>query len=62
VFFGKKDKDAGGTGHVGICLGISGAELYLLGGNQANKVSIATRRMADAKTWRWPYPPLAVVT
>lgn len=60
VFFGKADKDAGGTGHVGICLGISGTELYLLGGNQSNKVSIATRKLADAQTWRWPYPPTPV--
>lgn len=62
VFFNKKDPDAGGTGHVGICLGISGQELYLLGGNQSNKVSIATRKMADAHSWRWPYPPPGAVT
>lgn len=58
VFFDKKDPDAGGSGHVGICLGISKNELYLLGGNQSNRVSIATRKLADVKTWRWPYPSL----
>lgn len=57
--FGKVDRDAGGSGHVGICLGISGKELYLLGGNQNQRVSIATRKLADVKTWRWPYPPLS---
>lgn len=59
--FGKKDKDAGGSGHVGICLGISGTELYLLGGNQTNKVSIATRKTADVVAWRWPYSAAEVV-
>lgn len=52
--FGKTDQDAGGSGHVGICLGISGKELYLLGGNQNNRVSIATRRTIDVVAWRMP--------
>lgn len=54
VVFGKRDADAVGSGHVGFCMGRSGAELYLLGGNQQNRVSIATRKVADVVAVRWP--------
>lgn len=57
--FGKADKDAGGTGHVGLCLGVSGDEVYVLGGNQRNRVSVATRRVRDVVAWRWPSAPLS---
>lgn len=54
VVFGKGDRDAKGTGHVGIALGVSGGEVYVLGGNQKNRVSVATRKVRDAVAWRWP--------
>lgn len=54
--FGKTDLDAGGTGHVGIALGVSSGEVYVLGGNQRNRVSVATRRVRDVVAWRWPAP------
>jgi uncharacterized protein (TIGR02594 family) len=54
VLFGKSDPDAKGTGHVGIALGVSGGEVYVLGGNQRNRVSVATRKARDAVAWRWP--------
>lgn len=54
VVFPKTDKDAGGSGHVAIALGVSGREVYVVGGNQANKVSIAVREKKHA-VWRWPY-------
>jgi uncharacterized protein (TIGR02594 family) len=54
VLFGKSDPDAKGTGHVGIALGVSGGEVYVLGGNQKNRVSVATRKVRDAVAWRWP--------
>lgn len=54
VVFGKTDPDAKGTGHVGIALGISGRDVYVLGGNQQNKVSIVTRDVRSVVAWRWP--------
>jgi uncharacterized protein (TIGR02594 family) len=54
VVFGKRDKDARGTGHVGICMGVSGNEVYVLGGNQSQKVSIGVRDKRKAVAWRWP--------
>jgi uncharacterized protein (TIGR02594 family) len=54
VLFSKSDTDAKGTGHVGIALGVSGGEVYVLGGNQKNRVSVATRKVRDAVAWRWP--------
>lgn len=52
--FGKADKDAGGSGHVGFSLGAWSGEVYLLGGNQKNGVNIATRRVRDVAWARWP--------
>lgn len=54
VLFGKHDPDAKGTGHVGIALGVSGNEVYVLGGNQANRVSVAVRDKRKVVAWRWP--------
>lgn len=54
VVFGKVDPDAGGTGHVAFSLGQSGGEIYVLGGNQRQRVSIATRAAKDVVTCRWP--------
>lgn len=54
IFLGKKDPDAGGTGHVGISLGISGKTLFLLGGNQADRVDIGTRPVSRITAARYP--------
>lgn len=54
VLFGKHDPDAKGTGHVGIALGVSANEVYVLGGNQQNRVSVAARDKRKVLAWRWP--------
>lgn len=54
LVFGKADRDAAGTGHVGLCLGVSWTNVYVLGGNQANAVTIAMRRLPDVKAARRP--------
>jgi len=54
LVFGKRDKDAKGSGHVGFCLGVSGPTVFLLGGNQGDRVSIAPRMLADVVAMRWP--------
>lgn len=53
---GKSDPDAKGTGHVGFCLGISGPELFLLGGNQNQRVGIDVRSVNKVIAWRCPSP------
>jgi uncharacterized protein (TIGR02594 family) len=56
LFFGKRDPDAKGTGHVTFAdrvdetLGI----VWCVGGNQGNKVSSAARRISDIAACRWP--------
>ena len=55
VVFGKADKDAGGTGHVGFCMGVSADEVFVLGGNQSNRVGIDVRRRAQVVASRWPH-------
>lgn len=55
IVFGKSDPDAKGTGHVGFCLGVSGPDVYVLGGNQNNRVSIATRKKSAIVATRWPH-------
>lgn len=52
--FGPRDADAGGTGHVAFLLGASGPDVWVLGGNQGNRVSIAQRKAADVIAVRWP--------
>lgn len=54
VVFGPRDADAGGSGHVGFLLGASGPDVWILGGNQQNRVSIAQRKAADVLAVRWP--------
>ena len=54
VVFGKSDPDAGGTGHVGFLLGVSGSRCFVLGGNQSNAVTIAVREQRGAAV-RWPH-------
>jgi len=54
IVFGKHDKDARGTGHVGFCLGTTGHEVFVLGGNQKQRVGIDVRDARKIVTWRWP--------
>lgn len=57
-----------GGGHVGICVGQTPTgDLRILGGNQGNRVSVASFPMARAIAFRWPpgrdlppYEPLTV--
>lgn len=64
AFLPKLDPDAGGTGHVGFGLGLSGNTLYMLGCNQQSPasafeptkwqgVSIVAKDARNAK-YRWP--------
>lgn len=48
LFFPKSDPDAGGSGHVALFY-----RGQALGGNQSNRVSLATKDMAR-KVCRWP--------
>jgi len=52
--FPKSDPDAGGTGHVALSLGLSGSTVYVIGGNQSNRVSIMPRLARDVISWRAP--------
>lgn len=53
IVFPKSDPDSGGSGHVGFLMGLSGADVFCLGGNQGNRVSIAVKKKAGA-VCRWP--------
>lgn len=60
VWFPPGDPDAGGTGHVGLYFGGR-----CLGGNQANRVSLAERAWGRAGAVRWPaglMPPKFMAT
>jgi uncharacterized protein (TIGR02594 family) len=48
-----------GGGHVGLAVGYDDAtsRVYVLGGNQGNKVSILPFDVKRVIGWRWPYPP-----
>lgn len=54
VLFPKSDPDAGGSGHVAFLLGVSGDDCFVIGGNQANAVTIAKRSRRGAVV-RWPH-------
>ncbi len=54
VVFGKADPDSGGSGHVGLLTGVEGDGLWILGGNQANAVTIALRPASRMVACRWP--------
>ncbi len=54
VLFGRGDRDAVGSGHVAFNVGVSGMEIYVLGGNQNNRVSIRTRRLDHVLAYRMP--------
>lgn len=57
VVFGKADPDAGGSGHVAFCAGLDGADVLVIGGNQANAVNVARRPLARIVAVRWPGVP-----
>lgn len=42
------------SGHVGFCVGVDSASVHLLGGNQGDKVSIATFPKGKIVAVRWP--------
>jgi uncharacterized protein (TIGR02594 family) len=54
VIFGKSDPDAAGTGHVAILLGTLRDECFVIGANQRNAVSIATKKLSTVVATRWP--------
>ena len=54
LFFGAKDPAAGGSGHVGLSLGVTGSDVFLLGGNQRDRVDIGVRKVRDIFESRWP--------
>jgi uncharacterized protein (TIGR02594 family) len=45
-----------GGGHVGFAVGQDPAHIYVMGGNQSNRVSVApiARARFVAQSWRWP--------
>jgi uncharacterized protein (TIGR02594 family) len=47
-----------GGGHVGLAVGYDASQsrVYVLGGNQGNKVSILPFDVNRVIGWRWPYP------
>lgn len=49
-------KDDGVHGHVFFGLEIVGDHMRVLGGNQANRVSIRDYPLSDLLGWRWPNP------
>lgn len=57
VVFGKADSDAGGSGHVAFLVGMEGDNVWVLGGNQGNAVSIAKRPKSRIVAVRWPEVP-----
>jgi len=48
--------DDGVHGHVAFGVSVDGDMVKILGGNQANHVSIAERHLSDLIAWRWPKP------
>lgn len=54
-------RDAAGphAGHVGFVIGSTGAKLMVLGGNQANSVSVEMYRSDEVIGYRWPMPELS---
>lgn len=54
LYFAPSDPDAGGTGHVGFCDRVEGSRVWLLGGNQRNRVGSDPRDVAKVAAARWP--------
>lgn len=57
VVFSKADPDAGGTGHVAFLVGYDADHVCVLGGNQANAVTIAKRPRSRIVAVRFPEVP-----
>ncbi|HEX6239948.1 MAG TPA: TIGR02594 family protein [Polyangiales bacterium] len=53
VVFGKADRDAAGTGHVGFLVGMDAVHVFVLGGNQGNAVTVAKRPRESVVSYRW---------
>lgn len=47
-------------GHVGFVLGMSDAEVFLLGGNQSDRVSVAAFAKSRVLSYRWPQAAVAI--
>lgn len=50
----KKRPGAGFVGHVGFVVGLTSDTVILLGGNQGDKVSIASFKRREFTAFRWP--------
>lgn len=50
----KKRPGSSWSGHVGFVVGASPTQIFLLGGNQADRVSIAAFRRSEFTAFRWP--------
>jgi uncharacterized protein (TIGR02594 family) len=57
IVLDKMATDAGGSGHVAFLVGVEGADLLLLGGNQSNSVCIKRYPAERAIAYRWPPSP-----
>jgi uncharacterized protein (TIGR02594 family) len=57
IGFPKSDKDAVGSGHVALDFGLSGNQVFALGGNQDNRIGIDIR---DKRKIAWARYPIAV--
>jgi uncharacterized protein (TIGR02594 family) len=55
----KKRGGSAWQGHVGIVVGANKDQIFLLGGNQGDKVSIAAFKRSEFTSYRWPkdFPP-----
>lgn len=49
-----KKRGTGWQGHVGFVVGLNKTEVFLLGGNQADSVSIASFKRSEITAYRWP--------
>jgi uncharacterized protein (TIGR02594 family) len=50
----KRSGGASWQGHVGFVVGANATHVFLLGGNQGDKVSIASFRRSEFTAFRWP--------
>jgi len=50
----KRAGGAGWQGHVGFVVGANATHIFLLGGNQGDKVSIASFKRSEFTAFRWP--------
>jgi uncharacterized protein (TIGR02594 family) len=52
-----RESPGGSSGHAAFYLGGHGEHLYLLGGNQGNRVSVQAFPFSRLLGFRWPHPP-----